>query len=145
MVCLGNICLSPLAEGILRSKLSPIQFRIDSAGTAGFHIGKSPDYRSIKIAAKHGIDISLHKARAFKVEDFNIFDRIYVMDRNNLENIKLLAETQEEKNKMCLILENEEVSDPFYGDESDFKIVFDLLNNACNKIKSDLISSFHVP
>jgi protein-tyrosine phosphatase len=145
MVCLGNICRSPLAEGILRSKLSPIQFRIDSAGTAGFHIGKSPDYRSIKIAAKHEIDISLHKARAFKVEDFNIFDRIYVMDRNNLENIKLLAETQEEKNKMCLILENEEVSDPFYGDESDFKIVFDLLNNACNKIKSDLISSFHVP
>ena len=145
VVCLGNICRSPLAEGVLKSKLSPIKFRVDSAGTAGFHIGKSPDYRSIKIAAKHGIDISLQKARAFKVEDFNIFDRIYVMDRNNLENIKLLAETQEEKNKVCLILENEEVPDPYYGDENDFKKVFGLLNNACNKIKSDLISSFHAP
>ena len=67
------------------------------------------------------------------------------MDRNNLENIKLLAETQEEKNKVCLIIENEEVPDPYYGDENDFKKVFDLLNNACNKIKSDLISSFRAP
>ena len=139
MVCLGNICRSPLAEGLLKSKLSPNHFYIESAATASFHIGKSPDYRSIKVAADHGIDISLQKARAFKLEDFNLFDKIYVMDRNNLKIIKQLAETPEQRDKVSLILENEEVPDPYYGDESNFKIVFELLNEACEKIKFDLI------
>ena len=88
MVCLGNICRSPLAEGVLKSKLSSTHFHIDSAATASFHIGKSPDYRSIKIAADHGIDISLQKARSFKVEDFNLFDKIYVMDSNDFKSVK---------------------------------------------------------
>ena len=140
MVCLGNICRSPLAEGVLKSKLSSNHFRIDSAATASFHIGKSPDYRSIKIAADHGIDISLQKARVFKLEDFNLFDKIYVMDRNNLKIIKQLAETPEQRDKVSLILKNEDVPDPYYGDESDFKIVFELLNEACEKIKFDLIN-----
>ncbi len=140
MVCLGNICRSPLAEGVLKSKLSSNHFHIDSAATASFHIGKSPDYRSIKIAADHGIDISLQKARAFKLEDFNLFDKIYVMDRNNLKIIKQLAETPEQRDKVSLILKNEDVPDPYYGDESDFKIVFELLNEACEKIKFDLIN-----
>ena len=140
MVCLGNICRSPLAEGVLKSKLSSNHFRIDSAATASFHIGKSPDYRSIKIAADHGIDISLQKARVFKLEDFNLFDKIYVMDRNNLKIIKQLAETPEQRDKVSLILENEDLQDPYYGDESDFKIVFELLNEACEKIKFDLIN-----
>jgi protein-tyrosine phosphatase len=140
MVCLGNICRSPLAEGVLKSKLSSNYFHIDSAATASFHIGKSPDYRSIKIAADHGIDISLQKARAFRIEDFNLFDKIYVMDRNNLKTIKQLAETPEQKFKVSLILKNEDVPDPYYGDESDFKIVFELLNEACEKIKFDLIN-----
>ena len=140
MVCLGNICRSPLAEGVLKSKLSSNHFRIDSAATASFHIGKSPDYRSIKIAADHGIDISLQKARVFKLEDFNLFDKIYVMDRNNLKTIKQLAETPEQRDKVSLILENEDLQDPYYGDESNFKIVFELLNEACEKIKFDLIN-----
>ena len=140
MVCLGNICRSPLAEGVLKSKLSSTHFHIDSAATASFHIGKSPDYRSIKVAADHGIDISLQKARSFKLEDFNLFDKIYVMDRNNLKTIKQLAETTEQSNKVSLILENEDVLDPYYGDENDFKIVFELLNEACEKIKFDLIN-----
>ena len=140
MVCLGNICRSPLAEGVLKSKLSSTHFQIDSAATASFHIGKSPDHRSIKIAADHGIDISLQKARVFKLEDFNLFDKIYVMDRNNLKIIKQLAETPEQRDKVSLILENEDVPDPYYGDESDFKIVFELLNEACEKIKFDLIN-----
>ena len=140
MVCLGNICRSPLAEGVLKSKLSSNHFHIDSAATASFHIGKSPDYRSIKIAADHGIDISLQKARVFKLEDFNLFDKIYVMDRNNLKIIKQLAETPEQRDKVSLILENEDVQDPYYGDESNFKIVFELLNEACEKIKFDLIN-----
>ena len=140
MVCLGNICRSPLAEGVLKSKLSSTHFHIDSAATASFHIGKSPDHRSIKVAADHGIDISNQKARAFKLEDFNLFDKIYVMDSNNLKIIKQLAETLEQSNKVSLILENEDVPDPYYGDESDFKIVFELLNEACEKIKFDLIN-----
>ena len=140
IVCLGNICRSPLAEGVLKSKLSSTHFHIDSAATASFHIGKSPDYRSIKIAADHGIDISLQKARVFKLEDFNLFDKIYVMDSNNLKIIKQLAETLEQSNKVSLILENEDVPDPYYGNESDFKIVFELLNEACEKIKFDLIN-----
>ncbi len=140
MVCLGNICRSPLAEGVLKSKLSSNHFRIDSAATASFHIGKPPDYRSIKIAADHGIDISLQKARVFKLEDFNLFDKIYVMDRNNLKIIKQLAETPEQRDKVSLILENEDLQDPYYGDESNFKIVFELLNEACEKIKFDLIN-----
>jgi protein-tyrosine phosphatase len=140
MVCLGNICRSPLAEGVLKSKLSSNHFRIDSAATASFHIGKSPDYRSIKIAADHGIDISLQKARVIKLEDFNLFDKIYVMDRNNLKIIKQLAETPEQRDKVSLILENEDLQDPYYGDESNFKIVFELLNEACEKIKFDLIN-----
>ena len=140
MVCLGNICRSPLAEGVLKSKLSSTHFHIDSAATASFHIGKSPDHRSIKVAADHRIDISHQKARAFKLEDFNLFDKIYVMDRNNLKIIKQLAETPEQRDKVSLILENEEVPDPYYGDESNFKIVFELLNEACEKIKFDLIN-----
>ena len=95
MICLGNICRSPLAEGVLKSKLSSTHFHIDSAATASFHIGKSPDHRIIKVAADQGIDISLQKARSFKLEDFKLFDKIYVMDRNNLKTIIQLAETPE--------------------------------------------------
>ena len=139
MICLGNICRSPLAEGVLKNKLSSTHFRIDSAGTESFHIGKPPDYRSIKIAANHGIDISLKKARQFQLEDFYLFDKIYVMDRNNLRIIEQLAETSEQRDKVSLILKNEEVPDPYYGDESDFEMVFGLLDNACDKIRFDLI------
>ena len=140
MVCLGNICRSPLAEGVLKSKLSSTHFHIDSAATASFHIGKSPDYRSIKVAADHGIDISLQKARPFQLEDFYLFDKIYVMDRNNLKIIEQLAETSEQRDKVSLILKNEEVPDPYYGDESDFEMVFGLLDNACDKIRFDLMN-----
>ena len=95
MACHGNIRRSPLAEGLLKNKLYSTHFHIDSSATASFHIGKSPDHRSIKVAADQGIDISLQKARSFKVEDFNLFDKIYVMDRNNLKVVKQLAETPE--------------------------------------------------
>lgn len=80
MVCLGNICRSPLAEGILRSKLPKDKFLVDSAGTGGWHAGELPDNRSMKIASKYGIDISHQRARQFQVQDFHTFDYIYVMD-----------------------------------------------------------------
>ena len=141
MVCLGNICRSPLAEGVLKSKLPPEIYHIDSAGTAGYHIGKSPDRRSIKVAASHGIDISDQSARVFQTSDFDRFDKIFVMDRNNLKNVRRLARTEDEKQKVSLILGDHEVPDPYYGGESDFQLVFDLLDNACNKIKEDFLNS----
>ena len=80
MVCLGNICRSPLAEGILKSKLPQDRFSVESAGTAGYHIGRAPDSRSIEVAAQNGIDISSQKARKFSPDDFDRFDKIFVMD-----------------------------------------------------------------
>ena len=140
MVCLGNISRSPLAEGVFKSKSFSTHFHIDSVATANFHIMKSPDHGSIIVTADHGIDIILQKARSFKLEDFKLFDKIYVMDRNNLKTIIQLAETAEQFNKVSLILGNEDVPDPYYGDENDFKIVFELLSKACEKIKFDLIN-----
>ena len=91
MVCLGNICRSPLAEGILKSKLPHDHFKVDSAGTAAYHIGNPPDKRSIAVAAQNGIDISHQKARKFSQDDFDHFDKIFVMDHSNLDNIMQMA------------------------------------------------------
>ena len=104
MVCLGNICRSPLAEGLLRSKLDDDKFVVDSAGTANYHIGKAPDERSVAVAKKYGLDISHLKARQFKVSDFNVFDVIYVMDNSNYENVKALARDEKELAKVKFIL-----------------------------------------
>ena len=134
MVCLGNICRSPLAEGILRSKLPPEQYHIDSAGTASYHIGSAPDPRSIEVAAKNNIDIAWQKARAFTKEDFHVFDKIFVMDQNNYDDVIGLSSSVAEKYKVQLILANIEVPDPYYGDATNFKMVFNLLDEACNKI-----------
>ena len=95
MVCLGNTCRSPLAEGILKAKSTNII--VDSAGTAGFHVGNSPDKRSIEIAKKYNIDLSNQKARQFNTNDFNDFDKIYVMDNDNYSKIISLAQNQEER------------------------------------------------
>jgi protein-tyrosine phosphatase len=83
MVCLGNICRSPLAHGILKSKLNNANFYVDSAGTSDYHIGKQPDYRSIKVAKNHGLDMSSQRARQFKVLDFESFNYIYAMAQSN--------------------------------------------------------------
>ena len=94
MVCLGNICRSPLAEGILQSKLDTNFFSVDSAGTAAYHIGELPDQRSIAVAKKHGIDISNQRARKFDIKDFIEFDVIYAMDKENYQNICSLAKNK---------------------------------------------------
>jgi protein-tyrosine phosphatase len=138
MVCLGNICRSPLAEGILESKVNSNSCFIDSAGTGGYHIGNPPDYRSIAVAKKHGIDISNQKCRQFTVEDFNKFDTIYVMDFSNYNNVIKLAEDQTQKEKVKLLLsetdlKNKEVPDP-YHDDNGFEHVFQLIDNACINI-----------
>ena len=144
MVCLGNICRSPLAEGILQDKLNAASFYVDSAGTGGYHIGNPPDIRSIAVAKKHGIAISNQKCRQFKKEDFSKFEYIYVMDAKNYQNIIALATNQEEKLKVKLLLselnlDNDEVPDP-YWDDNGFEHVFQLIDSACTRIAEKLNS-----
>jgi len=143
MVCLGNICRSPLAEGILRSKL-PENYVVDSAGTSNYHVDHFPDSRSIKVASENGIDISNLKARQFSVQDFDHFDRIYVMDSENYQNVIKLAKNKEEMSKVSLILnetypnEDKNVPDPYYGNIDDFRGVYNMLDEVCEVIKNKI-------
>lgn len=147
MVCLGNICRSPLAEGILKSKLPSNNYYVDSAGTAGYHVGEKPDNRSIETAFNHGIQISSQRSRKFKVEDFDLFDFIYVMDYSNYDNVIHLARTEEDTNKVKLILQELpdsntlEVPDPYYGGAKGFENVYTMLDNACKVIANRLLKS----
>ncbi|PTX61716.1 protein-tyrosine phosphatase [Kordia periserrulae] len=138
MVCLGNICRSPLAEGILASKLDSSKFMVDSAGTSGYHNGELPDKRSIATAKQHGLDITNQRSRKFTKNDFREFDYIFAMDESNYDNILALAETQEERDKVHMILNqispnsNAEVPDPYYGGEQGFENVYQMLDEACS-------------
>ena len=143
MVCLGNICRSPLAEGIMRAKL-PENYIVDSAGTGAWHSGQLPDKRSVTTAKKRGLDITNQRARQFKVSDFDTFDYIYVMDNSNYKDVISLAPTEESKSKVRLILneifpnENVDVPDPYYGGDDGFENVFDMLDQACEAIARKL-------
>lgn len=145
MVCLGNICRSPLAEGILASKLPNDKFIVDSAGTGSWHVGHSPDKRSIAVAKKNGLRIDNQKGRQFKTSDFDEFDYIYAMDSSNLRDVLHLAKTPEHKSKVHLILnelfpdENVDVPDPFYGAVNGFDSVYEMLNEASELIAQKLI------
>lgn len=129
-VCLGNICRSPMAEGILRmiSHKHQLGWLVDSAGTAGYHIGEAPDTRSISVAQRHQIDITKHKARKFRIEDYNEFDLILVMDQENLLDVLKLAPDQRSTQKVKLYRhDGKDVQDPYYGVEGDFLHMFDVL------------------
>lgn len=142
MVCLGNICRSPLAEGILKSMVNPSKIKVASAGTANYHTGKEPDKRSIAIAQQNGIDISNQQAAHFNVNDFDRYDYIYAMDQSNYQNICNLAKTKQAISKVKLILnesnpgKNLEVPDPYYGGDQGFEAVFNMLEKACAVIAS---------
>lgn len=143
MVCLGNICRSPLAEGILQSKVDSDTVFVDSAGTAGYHVGNPPDPRSVAVAQKYGLDISAQKCRRFSRTDFVEFDFIYVMDRNNFSDIASLARNQEEAEKVKLLLSEvnvgiNEVPDPYHGDEDGFEDVYQMIDLACEAIAKKL-------
>ena len=144
MVCLGNICRSPLAEGIMRSKLSE-DFIVDSAGTGGWHAGELPYKRSISTAKNRGLDITNQRARQFKKSDFDSFDHIFVMDNSNYKDVLALAPNEELKSKVKLILneifpnENVDVPDPYYGGQDGFENVFDMLDQACEQIARKLM------
>lgn len=141
MVCLGNICRSPLAEGILKKKLAEnkLNWEVDSAGTGAWHIGERPDPRSIQTARKHGIDITGQRARQFAPADLDRFDLILAMDSSNFQDIIRHAISEEQKKKVHLIMNflhpngNKNVPDP-YWDDNGFDRVYEMLDKACDKI-----------
>jgi len=144
MVCLGNICRSPLAEGILASKLPQDKFTVDSAGTGSWHIGHQPDTRSIAIAKQHQLDISKQKGRQFQTSDFDTFDYIFVMDNSNYNDVIHLAKNENQKAKVQIILnelypnENVDVPDPYFGITNGFEMVYQMLDEVCDIIAAKL-------
>jgi protein-tyrosine phosphatase len=138
MVCLGNICRSPLAEGIMQhlSDQNGLGWAVDSAGTGNWHDGQAPDARSIHIARLKGIDISQQMARQFGKRDFDRFDHIFVMDLQNKQNVLRLASNESQREKVKLILnerwpgEDRIVPDPYHDDDG-FEAVYDMLFEAC--------------
>lgn len=151
-VCLGNICRSPLAEGIFRQKTIDQGvnhlFYVDSAGTASYHVGALPDKRSMEVAAKNGFELT-HKARAFSETDFNSFHYIVAMDKNNLNNIKRLMPDETESKVLLMrhfdmMVKDGEVPDPYYGDMKDFEHVYDILDRSCEVMLGHLMDELSV-
>jgi protein-tyrosine phosphatase len=134
-----------LAEGILASKLPKNKFKVDSAGTGSWHVGHKPDDRSVAVAKKNKINISDQKGRQFSKSDFDSFDYIYVMDNSNYDDVIELAESQEHKQKVQLILdelfpnEKVDVPDPYFGLPNGFEIVYNMLDEVCDVIAKKLI------
>jgi protein-tyrosine phosphatase len=139
MICLGNICRSPLAEGIMQhlSDEMGLGWEIDSAGTGNWHVGEGPDRRSIRTARRYGIDISKQVCRLFRISDFDEFNHIFVMDKSNLSNILAMARNEDDRKKVKLLLDNRIVPDPYYDDEQ-FEPVFKLIEKGCGEIIREL-------
>lgn len=148
MVCLGNICRSPLAEGIMQHKARQAGFdwTVDSAGTGYWHVGEMPDHRSIKTARQYGIDIAAQRARQFHAIDFERFDRIFVMDTQNLRDVLRHAGSEVHRAKVDLILnqihpgQDRSVPDPYYDDDG-FEHVFQMLDAACGEFVNQHLAS----
>lgn len=146
MVCLGNICRSPMADGIMRKKVEEygLDVEIDSAGTGDFHIGEAPDDRMRATAKENGLSIDELRGRQFVQEDFDRFDRIFVMDKSNYENVLRLARNEEDREKVDLLLnlsqpnENMEVPDPYFGGEEGFQHVYNLIDHATDQLIEEL-------
>lgn len=144
MVCLGNICRSPLAEGILKSKVDENTVFVESAGILDYHRGESPDDRAIAIAKENKVDISQQRSRKFILKDFDIYDVIYVMDKANYSNILVLARNNKDKQKVRLILneaypnKDRDVPDPYYIGDKGFVDVYKILDMVCSVIASKL-------
>lgn len=146
MVCLGNICRSPMAEGIMQAKIKKyiLDAEVDSAGFESFHTGDAPDFRAVRVMKQYGIDISRQRSRLFRKSDFEIFDRIYVMDRGNYRDVETVSNNNHEMLKVDYILNishpgsNKPVPDPYYGGEQGFETTFQLLDSAIELIAVDL-------
>ncbi len=146
MVCLGNICRSPLAEGILRDKLKRrnLAIEVDSSGTSDYHFGDEPDARTLDVAKKYNIDISNHRGRHFTKRDFDNYDKIFTMDSSNFRDVIQLARNDNDREKVSMILSainpdnNSDVPDPYYSGNNGFELVYRLLDKACEKIADSL-------
>lgn len=145
MVCLGNICRSPLAEAVLKSKVDPTKVTVDSAGTSNYHVGEAPDKRAVSTGKRYNLDLSEQRGRQFQVTDFDDYDRIFVMDKSNYRDVIALARDENDKNKVSLILDHlfpnqqKDVPDPYFGEgEERFPEVYELLDQACERIAEEL-------
>ena len=143
MVCLGNICRSPLAQGILESKVDPDKVFVDSAGTGGWHVGNPPDPRSIAVAREYGLNIENQRCRKFHPSDFQKFDVIYTMDQSNYDNIVAMAQNEADVEKVKLLLKEvdlpeKEVPDPYYDEDDGFEHLYRLIDCACEAIVAKL-------
>lgn len=144
MVCLGNICRSPLAEGILKDKVKKagLHWTVDSAGTNGYHVGEAPHYLSQKVAKKKGIDISGQKARRFTKYDFEQYDKVYALAADVMDEMKMISQDRFDFSKADLLLnvlypgKNMDVPDPWYGPEAGYYEVYDLIDAACDALVS---------
>jgi len=142
LVCLGNICRSPLAEGILREKArrASLDWEIDSAGTNGYHIGEAPHHLSQKVARHNGLDIGSQRARRFTANDFQHFDKIYALAGDVLDDIRRIAGKNFEPAKVDLLMnelhpgKDQDVPDPWYGPESGYHEVYNMISAAADKI-----------
>ena len=150
VVCLGNICRSPMAEGILRKKIIErnLPITVDSAGTGNYHVGEAPDERAIATSTKFGVDISSLAARQFTINDFDEFDSIFVMDNSNLRNVLDLSRSESDQGKVKLMLdilypgEEMEVPDPWFGNIEGFVRVFEMLDAACEQLVQEMEKHF---
>jgi len=149
MLCLGNICRSPLAEGILKDKITKnnLDWEVDSAGTDSWHVGENPDPRSIAIANAHGLEIGDYRARKLTVNDFRNFDRIFAMDKENFSYALELAENDEDRSKVEMIMNlvspgsDQEIPDPYMNDDG-FEEVYQMLDRSCTTfIEKELTNS----
>lgn len=146
MVCLGNICRSPMADGLLRKKVAEnnLDVFVDSAGTGDWHVGQAPDERMRATGKKNGVPIDNLRGRQFSVSDYDEFDRIYVMDENNFKNVVKLARDERDLRKVNLLLslthpgESLSVPDPYYGGDEGFQHVFELLDEATDVLIKNL-------
>ncbi len=142
MVCLGNICRSPIAEGVMRHKVKQhgLDWDVASAGTESYHIGEEPHRFSQKICMAHGIDISMQRAKKFVATDFAEYDKIYAMAGDVYAEIKRIGGLGADMNKVEYFLnelhpgKNESVPDPYYGDESGYKVVYEMIEKTCTAI-----------
>lgn len=135
MVCLGNICRSPLAHGVMQHFIQQegLNWTVDSAGTGSWHIGEAPDRRAIAVAKKYGVDISAQRGQQFNARHFDEYDLIFVMDRNNLSDVLRLAKTAEHRAKVKLFLEDDAVPDPYY-DSTMFESVYQLVEKRSKEL-----------
>lgn len=146
MVCLGNICRSPIAEGVMRQKIEKygLDAEVNSCGTASYHIGESPDRRSIKTLEHYNIDISQHQGQQFMISDFDTYDLIFAMDTSNYTNLLAKARNQKDKRKIKLLMDESHpgqqkiVPDPYYGNIEDFKETYSLIEGACEHLAKKL-------